>query len=110
MQVLQNSKIVDDEEKKDVLLEIIADKYCRQIISSIVDGKKSVPKISKETNIPISTVYRKIQKLEEQKLLDITGLINDEGKKIFLYSSRIRSISSQFDSDSVTIQIITNYL
>lgn len=63
--------------------------------------------ISTEHRIPISTVYRRLQHLHDQKLIQTSDAINDDGKKYFLYKSKIRSIEVQFDKE-LTVKIIYN--
>ncbi len=48
------------------------------IVSSIIDGPKTAVEISKVTNIPISTVYRRLQFLQEHKMLKTSGGLNKD--------------------------------
>ncbi len=57
------------QKKKDRLLEILSDKYCRVVLKSIMSTPKSATEVTAETKIPISTVYRRIQTLYDNKLL-----------------------------------------
>ena len=43
------------------------------IISSIIDGPRTAVEIAKVANIPISTVYRRLQFLQENKMLKTSG-------------------------------------
>ena len=52
------------------------------IISSIIDGPKTAVEIAKTTSIPISTVYRRLQFLQENKMLKTSGGLNKDGKQI----------------------------
>jgi len=73
-----------------------------------MDKPKSAMEISAESKIPISTVYRRLQSLHDNKLLGISGTISDDGKKYFLYRSRIKSISSLFIGGFVEIEVVPN--
>ena len=73
-----------------------------------MDKPKSAMEISAESKIPISTVYRRLQSLHDNKLLWISGTISDDGKKYFLYRSRIKSISSSFIGGFVEIEVVPN--
>ena len=97
MQELIQSQKVIDEERKQVILEILADKSCKLILHNTREKPKSAMEISSEKNIPISTVYRRLQTLYDAKLLAISGSINQDGKKYFLYKSRVKSISLKCD-------------
>jgi len=70
---------------------------------------KSATDIVKETKIPISTVYRRLQDLHDNKLLRVSGQISDDGKKLFLYKSKVKAISSTFDGNLIEIEIVPNF-
>ncbi len=59
-ELIFTQKIVDGE-RKQVILEILADKYCKQILHNTLDKPKSAMDISGEKQIPICTVYRRLQ-------------------------------------------------
>ena len=106
-ELVQTKKILDDE-KKQVILEILADKYCKQILQNTLEKPKSAMEISGEKKIPVSTVYRRLQTLYDAKLLSISGSINQDGKKYFLYKSKVKSISLHCDLEVTSIEIIPN--
>lgn len=108
MQILQPAFRIEETEKKDSLLEVISDKYCRSILESTMYKPKSVMEITAETKIPISTVYRRIQTLFDNKLLRTSGTITNDGKRLFLYKSKIKGIQSNFCNGQVEVEIILN--
>lgn len=107
MQIQFVGRKVDDE-KKDAILEIMSDKYCRAIIESTMNVPKSAIEISAECKIPISTVYRRLQNLHDSKLLGISGSITSEGKKHFLYKSKVRAVTSVFNGGNVEVELVLN--
>ena len=108
MQALISGKRVDDESRKDAILEVVSDKYCRAILEKTMEKPKSAIEISAETKIPISTVYRRLQTLHDNKLLVISGSISADGKKYFLYKSRIKAISTSFNGSNIEIEVVPN--
>ena len=108
MQTLLQGRKVDLDERKEEILEILADKYCRTIIAATMDRPKCAIEISSEAKIPISTVYRRLQFLFDNKILRISGTISDDGKKYFLYKSRIKAISTNFNGSFVEVEIVPN--
>lgn len=97
-----------DDERKDAILEMLSDRYCRAIIEATMNAPKSAIEISADCKIPISTVYRRLQSLHDNRLLAISGAITTEGKKHFLYKSKVRSIISKFNGVNVDIEIVPN--
>ena len=107
MQISQPIKLIVDNEKKKIYLQVLSDHFCLAIISDIISNPKTAVDISKNTKIPISTVYRRLQFLQENKLLKITGGIGKDGK-YFLYQSRIKGFSTVFNGESLEITVTSN--
>ena len=99
---------VADEDLKDTLLTILSDKPSRMILDTILDVPKSILEISNDTQVPLRTVYRKIQFLHDSRMLKISGTITDNGKKYFLYKSKIHSIITTYHKKILTVKITKN--
>tara|TARA_Y100000310_G_C20195200_1_gene584316 strand:- start:7 stop:363 length:357 start_codon:yes stop_codon:yes gene_type:complete len=108
MQTVLNGIPVEQEEKIESILQIMADRYSRDLLRITQDIPKSAFKIAQETGIPISTVYRRIQKLQDAGVVRVSGEINLEGKKHFLYQSKVKSIASRVAGEFINIEIIPN--
>jgi len=108
MQALQSTYKIKEDVKNEDLLSIVADKYCRFILEAIMDMPKSVIEIASEKKIPLSTVYRRIQTLHDNKLVQTSGTITDEGKRLFLYKSKIKGIKSKYESGKLEVELILN--
>ncbi|RMW39603.1 MAG: ArsR family transcriptional regulator [Nitrosopumilus sp.] len=108
MQTLQQTFRIEDSDRKNSMLEIVSDKYARTILEITKDKPKSAIEITAETKIPISTVYRRIQTLHDNKLLATSGEINEEGKKFFLYKSKIKGMKCHFNDGQVEVELILN--
>jgi len=110
LQSLETVKLIRDDDEKNAILALLADKYYRRIIPCIIEREKSVSEISEVTGISICTVYRKIQILQEQKLVKTTAIITSQSKKVFLYQSRIKSIHVKFENGFLNVQIVPNHI
>ena len=108
MQILQQTFKIEEPEKKDCILEVVADKYCREILASIMNKPKSVVEITAETKIPMSTAYRRIQTLHDSNLVTTSGIITDDGKRLFLYKSKIKGIECNYDHGQLKVELILN--
>ena len=108
MQVLQSAYKINEEMSKDNLLSIVSDKYCRTILKTIMDRPKSAMEIAAETKIPISTVYRRIQTIHDNKLVQASGMISEDGKKLFLYKSKIKGINNIYNDGQIEVELILN--
>lgn len=97
--------IVEEDEKKQKAFEIFSDNYTRGILSAVMEKPKSALQISGETKIPSTTVYRKLGHLLDNNLIRISGQISENGKKNFLYKSKIRSFHITFTKDKFTLLV-----
>ncbi len=107
MQVINQLKI-EEPERKESFLEILSDKYCRSILESIMDTPKSAIEVSREKMIPLSTVYRRIQQLHDSKMIRTSGVITDEGKRLFLYKSKIKAVNTSFHDGKIDVDVVFN--
>ena len=107
MQILNQLKI-EEPERKDSFLEILSDKYCRAILEAIMDTPKYAIEVSREKTIPLSTVYRRIQQLHDSKMIRTSGVITDEGKRLFLYKSKIKAVNTSFHDGKIEVDVVFN--
>ncbi len=108
MQRLLEGRMVEDDQRKQGIMETVSDKYCRLILKTTMYKPKSAMEIASESKIPISTVYRRLQTLYDNKLVKISGSISEDGKKYFLYKSKVKAISISCDCNNLEITIVPN--
>ncbi len=97
-----------NQDRVDEILEAISDPHQRKIIGCINNESKNTHQISEETGIAVSTVYRNIRKLDEKKLLFLSGDITPQKRKEFRYRSKIRKVVTVFDEDMIDVKIYAN--
>jgi len=107
LQISASSTTIKDNERKQIYLQIISDQFCMGIVSSIIETPKTAVEIAKLTSIPISTVYRRLQFLQEHKMLKTSGGLNKDGK-YFVYQSKLKTISSFFDGLDIWVSVTPN--
>lgn len=100
--------VIDQDEQKQKALEVFSDNYTRIILSTMMEAPKSALQITEETKIPLTTVYRKIHHLLEENLIRISGHIAENGKKNFLYKSKLKSFHITFSKDRFAILVNTS--
>ena len=107
MQTITQLKI-EEPERKESFLEILSDKYCRSILEAIMETPKSAIEVSREKIIPLSTVYRRIQQLHDLKMIRTSGVITEEGKRLFLYKSKIKEVNTRFSDGKLDVEVVFN--
>jgi predicted transcriptional regulator len=72
---------------------------------SISEYAKPVVEISVENKIPLSSTYKKIKRLTKHGLVQVDKIVIDEaGKKIILYRSKIRRMQIDIEQGNVNIK------
>lgn len=100
--------VIDQDDKKQKALEMFSDNYARIILSAMIEQPKSALQITEETKIPLTTVYRKLHNMLEENLIKISGQIAENGKKNFLYKSKLRSFHVTFTKDRFAVLVNTS--
>ena len=91
------------------ILQELADNISQKIILSTISAAKPAQQISTENRLPLSSTYKKIRKLCSLKLLCIDRIqIDDSGKKVLLYKSKIRSCQFYLRQEGAVLQFEGN--
>ena len=92
-----------------ILLKELFDGFSYKIVMSIIDDSKTVFEICKENDLPISSTYKKIRKLKDLGLLIIDRIvINEKGKKVVFYKSKIQSVELILNKKQVVLNLKKN--
>jgi DNA-binding transcriptional ArsR family regulator len=105
----RKSLIVSDEPAKQRILSALSDEYSRKILTATIEVAMSALELSKKYEIPITTVYRRIEELVEAGLIAAvkSGRTTD-GKWFDLYRSLLRRIDVSFEKGEVRIEVLVN--
>jgi predicted methyltransferase len=91
------------------LLQDIVDKSSLKIISSIIDVEKNVFQICFENELPLSSTYKKIRKLQSDGLVSVEKIdIDGRGKKVVFYKSNIKSLDFNLKKEGIILQFDRN--
>ena len=75
------------------IIKTLADLESRAIMFSIKQKARLTEDISRKTNIPLSTVYKKLEKLQELTLVKIERIkLSEHGRRMKYYKSRISEV------------------
>lgn len=83
---------VDIDLDRGYTIENFLDNKSMEILCAIAELPKSASQISRETKIPINTVYNKMKKLAQQNIIKISGDINELGRRHMQYKSKLNLI------------------
>ena len=85
------SKIVDQDSSRKIL-RVINSRHAKKILETTSKAPMSATQINRSCRIPLTKVYQWVQKLQDLKFLKISGMINEEGRKVRLYQSMVKMI------------------
>jgi predicted methyltransferase len=92
------------------LIQEIIDETALKIILSTIDDAKTTLQICYENKLPLSSTYKKIRKLQNNKLISIEKInIDSKGKKVIFYRSTIKSIEFNLKKDGLLLQFNKNH-
>lgn len=68
----------------DDILETLADEDCRHLVRAM-DAPRNASELAERSDVPLSTTYRKLERLEESTLVDTLIEIRDDGRHTSRY-------------------------
>ncbi len=98
-----NVTIVDTE-LSDLILELFSDSEARKIISSLLENEYTIPQVLKESKVPKTSGYRKIENLIINGLIIESGKVLSESKKI----SKLQCVFQEIKLNIKKEKIIVN--
>ena len=100
-------KIID-QKLSDLILELCGDVETRKILICLFDNDLTIPQILKESKIPKTSGYRKIENLIINGLILESGKILSESKRISKYRCVFDEIKIEMKKNDIIIQGIIN--
>ncbi|MCV0393470.1 MAG: transcriptional regulator [Nitrosopumilus sp.] len=86
-----------------VILDLFSDIETRKIISKLLENELTIPKILKESKVPKTSGYRKIENLIQNGLIIESGRILSESKKIFKLQCVFHEIKLDIKKDKTVV-------
>ena len=100
-------KIID-QKLNDLMLELCGDSETRKIITCLFDNDLTIPQILKESKVPKTSGYRKIENLIINGLILESGKILSESKRISKYKCVFDEIKIGMKKNDIIIQGVIN--
>ncbi|WP_435074448.1 helix-turn-helix domain-containing protein [Halorubrum sp. HHNYT27] len=94
--MVRNSSREEDPPSVDDVLDALADDAARRIVTALTEPK-TASDLSEECDIPLSTTYRKLEKLTDASLLRESTDIRRDGQHTTRYSVSFDSVTVSLD-------------
>ena len=93
---------------RDLVLELFGDVETRKIISSLLENEYTIPQILKESKVPKTSGYRKIENLILHGLIIESGKVLSESKKISKLQCVFEELKLDIKKDKTIIVGVVN--
>ena len=101
--------IITNEKQKEAILNALLDDYSRKILDATIDNSKSITEIIREQNIPMTSTYRRVKLLMDNKLIKVErSMVTEDGKRYYLYLSSIKNASITYNEGELIVEITPN--
>lgn len=100
-------KIID-QKLRDLMLELCGDVETRKILICLFDNDLTIPQILRESKVPKTSGYRKIENLIINGLILESGKILSESKRISKYRCVFDEIKIEMGKNDIVIQAVIN--
>ena len=97
-----------DSEQQQMILKLLLDNRI-QILNELMQNEpKTAIELSHESKINLNAVYRVLHKLDDGNFLKISFNITPNGKKSYLYKSKLESINARYHKGNLDISLNLN--
>lgn len=88
------------------VLDCLGDEYSVRILSALTGDEMSAKGISEDLGIPIATVYRRIEDLEDVGLIEFEGkALTNEDKRVKVYRSYVDELRVFFEPNEPQVEM-----
>jgi len=87
----------------DLILDLFSESETRKIISSLLENEYTIPQILKESKVPKTSGYRKIENLILNGIIIESGKVLSESKKIFKLQCVFQEIKLNIKKEKITV-------
>lgn len=87
------------------VLGALEDSDCRQLLAATVDEARSATELSEQCDLPLSTTYRKVEKLTDAGLLAEQIRVCSSGKHTSEYTCTVGAVHLSVESDGIAAHL-----
>jgi hypothetical protein len=87
----------------DLILDLFSESETRRIISSLLENEYTIPQILKESKVPKTSGYRKIENLILNGIIIESGKVLSESKKVSKLQCVFQEIKLDIKKEKITV-------
>lgn len=97
-----------DEPAASAVLDALDDEDCRQILEATSEDARTASELAEDCDLPLSTTYRKVDRLTDAGLLRETIRIHRSGKHVNEYSRNVEDVVITVENDGRLSMSVTH--
>lgn len=87
------------------VVDYLGDDHVRTILVQTCEGPKSVDALSDACGVDPSTIYRRVQRLQEADLLEEQQKLDPGGHHHKVYVARVQEVRIRFETEGIDVAI-----
>jgi len=91
------------------VVRFLSDDYARMIILATTSRPMTAEEIAAWGSIPISSCYRRLQRLKARRIVEVRSSTTRPGKKTMFYKSRVRNLAVSFSANEMRAKFELDY-
>ncbi|MFU8870147.1 helix-turn-helix domain-containing protein [Natronococcus sp.] len=89
------------------VLDLLADPYARRILTAANDEPMTAKALSDACDASLPTIYRRVDTLDEQGLLEEMRVVDPDGSHRRVYRTTVESVRATFEGDELRVVVDT---
>jgi len=95
----------DAADDPDAVFDLLDDEYARTILVATYREPKSAEALAEACDASESTVYRRVERLKDQRLLDADQRIDPDGHHHEVYAASVQRVTVELTGDGIEIDV-----
>lgn len=87
------------------VVDLLSDEYARGILHHAREEPRSVDALSEACDAAPSTIYRRVERLREEDLLEVHQQLDPDGHHYKEYAAKLDEVSITLDADGFSVEI-----
>lgn len=86
-------------------VDLLGDEYVWAILAETREKPRSVETLSERCDVHSSTIYRRVERLQEAGLLESRQRLHPDGHHHRVFSACLRELRIRLDGDGITVEV-----
>lgn len=92
-------------EEDEELISLLDDDYARDILVETYDDPRSAEALSEACDASRSTIYRRVERLQERDLLEGYHRLDPNGNHYEVYAARLRRVTLELTENGFVVEV-----